>query len=621
MRYQNRPGRYGPIREVAYDYGGFVMLQYKYITLLACRSCVVCAAAILLPTLCLAGEPTVTFRKIIWEKIDPFPGRPGDTYNRVTPGGLDAAGNLSLRGQSNGDAGPSITDLLVFHADTGEVVSVQQGLVTHPDLKDNFLSDVNRAIRNQSGAVASHWRLLPQVQGGPGKAFFLGSDDTQMNLAAENGVAVPGQPPGTVFTHLGFVQTLVMRFNDAGTLAVRGSFQIGPDDHLGLYRLDDGQTLTRIYDTTMPVPGHPNASWIPFIPSLGVWPFDAINTMQLSDTGDLFWQGVITENEIAYPTMFRQAPDGEIRHVLGGPHSTVPNRPPGIVFRDFEDFLASGNGTVAIAGQANTLDMGIYAALVGQPFQKIHDNTDPIPDIPEASGFSIHTLSAVNDRGDIVYAGSFNGPPHWPNGGGGSAVVLKPADGPKELVLRYDQLPGQPEGAFMHVSSPAARLNNRGDVIVSGSVTNGATSNMAYMYLKDRRELVAVLVPGTMIDGMFLVDWNYIGWTNYGGGLVEFSDDRSFVAKLRFAGPDLVPFTADDVRGLYMVDVEADLIGDMNCDGTLDGRDVTGFVAALTDPDGFPVGFPDCDADNADVNRDGLISTDDVDGFVLSLIP
>ncbi len=540
------------------------MPRYQYTTPLSRRSCVVHAAAILLPAVCLAGQPTISFQKVVWEDIDPFPGRPGETYRTIDSEGFDAEGNLSLRGQTQGITGPALFDLLVFDQASGEVHPVQQGGFTaHPDLPDNFLLDVPQAIRNQSGSVASHWQLFPQAPGLPTRAFFLTKEDIQTNLAAHNAQSVPGQPPGTIFTALGFVQTLVMRFNDAGTLAIRGSFQVDSTDFLGLYRIDDGQTLTLIYDSSLPVPGHPNASWIPFQATATQWPFDKINTMQVSDLGDVFWQGLITEDGVvAHPALFRQAPDGGVSHILGGPKGEVPGRPPGIIFLKFTGFLANGNGTVAMAGQANpTLDMGIYAARVGQPFSKTHDNTDPIPGIPQADGFSLHTLSALNDRGDIVFGGNFNGPPQWPNGGGGTAILLQPADGPKELVMRYDRLPGQPPGAWAQINSSGnTRLNNRGDVIILvNQIMNGTPNKMAYMYLRDRRELVSVLVPGTMIDGMMLFNWDYVGFTGYGGGKVEFRDDRSFVARLLLAGPDQIPLTADDIRGLYIVRVEADL--------------------------------------------------------------
>ena len=63
--------------------------------------------------------------------------------------------------------------------------------------------------------------------------------------------------------------------------------------------------------------------------------------------------------------------------------------------------------------------------------------------------------------------------------------------------------------------------------------------------------------------------------------------------------------------------VEADyLIGDMNCDGTVDFFDIDGFVLAIIDPDGYAAQYPDCDIMAADGNGDGLVNFFDIDSFV-----
>ncbi|MCG3125362.1 MAG: hypothetical protein CHACPFDD_00180 [Phycisphaerae bacterium] len=59
--------------------------------------------------------------------------------------------------------------------------------------------------------------------------------------------------------------------------------------------------------------------------------------------------------------------------------------------------------------------------------------------------------------------------------------------------------------------------------------------------------------------------------------------------------------------------------GDMNCDGSVNGFDVDGFVLALSDPAGYATQYPDCDIDNGDVNADGSVNGFDVDGFVALL--
>jgi hypothetical protein len=57
------------------------------------------------------------------------------------------------------------------------------------------------------------------------------------------------------------------------------------------------------------------------------------------------------------------------------------------------------------------------------------------------------------------------------------------------------------------------------------------------------------------------------------------------------------------------------LLGDLNCDGTVDGFDIDPFVLALSDPGAYAAQFADCNVLNADVNADGAIDGFDIDAF------
>ena len=61
---------------------------------------------------------------------------------------------------------------------------------------------------------------------------------------------------------------------------------------------------------------------------------------------------------------------------------------------------------------------------------------------------------------------------------------------------------------------------------------------------------------------------------------------------------------------------EAGVLGDLNCDGTLDAFDIDPFVLALTDPVGYQQAFPDCDIMLGDINGDGTVDAFDIDPFV-----
>ncbi|MCG3129040.1 MAG: hypothetical protein CHACPFDD_03949 [Phycisphaerae bacterium] len=57
-------------------------------------------------------------------------------------------------------------------------------------------------------------------------------------------------------------------------------------------------------------------------------------------------------------------------------------------------------------------------------------------------------------------------------------------------------------------------------------------------------------------------------------------------------------------------------LGDLNCDGSVNGFDVEPFVQALSDPPSYAVEHSNCDSALADVNGDGSLNGFDIDGFV-----
>lgn len=70
--------------------------------------------------------------------------------------------------------------------------------------------------------------------------------------------------------------------------------------------------------------------------------------------------------------------------------------------------------------------------------------------------------------------------------------------------------------------------------------------------------------------------------------------------------------------GLDAVSIKyaAAALGDLNCDGSLNGFDIESFALALGDPTAYAGQFPGCDAALADANGDGSVNGFDVEAFV-----
>ncbi len=72
----------------------------------------------------------------------------------------------------------------------------------------------------------------------------------------------------------------------------------------------------------------------------------------------------------------------------------------------------------------------------------------------------------------------------------------------------------------------------------------------------------------------------------------------------------------DDVRLTSFTCETPILPGDMNCDAVIDAIDVSAFVQALLDPDGYTAAFPSCTISRGDVNGDQSVNGADINGFV-----
>ena len=62
-------------------------------------------------------------------------------------------------------------------------------------------------------------------------------------------------------------------------------------------------------------------------------------------------------------------------------------------------------------------------------------------------------------------------------------------------------------------------------------------------------------------------------------------------------------------------------LGDLNCDGAIDGLDIEPFLLALFDPDAYESRYPDCEITLADLNRDHAVDAFDIEPFLAVLFP
>ncbi len=169
--------------------------------------------------------------------------------------------------------------------------------------------------------------------------------------------------------------------------------------------------------------------------------------------------------------------------------------------------------------------------------------------------------------------------------------------------------------------------NDLGDVAIGGQLTSG---EKVIVYLGSLGEFV-LMREGDPIDfdgnGQF-DDGTFLGgpFTANGGDFSTFGADRAALSNngtLLFVG-SVDDATGSTVAGRTLISVPLPapglLLGDMNCDGTLDVNDVAPFALALTDPTGYAAAFPGCEIARGDMNQDGGANALDIADFVAALL-
>lgn len=82
----------------------------------------------------------------------------------------------------------------------------------------------------------------------------------------------------------------------------------------------------------------------------------------------------------------------------------------------------------------------------------------------------------------------------------------------------------------------------------------------------------------------------------------------------------LSPWTNTDATAQTVIDFSFKKLGDMNCDGAVNGLDVQGFTLAVMNPAGYAAAYPTCSASNGDYNNDSAVTVSDVASFVQALL-
>ena len=88
-------------------------------------------------------------------------------------------------------------------------------------------------------------------------------------------------------------------------------------------------------------------------------------------------------------------------------------------------------------------------------------------------------------------------------------------------------------------------------------------------------------------------------------------------------GNRIVTLTSNPAPNVVIISgmLSGGLLGDLNCDGTVNAFDIEPFLLALFEPNEYETQYPDCDINNGDTNGDGTVNAFDIEPFLTLLFP
>lgn len=500
------------------------------------------AACTVVPCQSARADVTPAFH-LIARDGDPFPGRPGYTYDGSGSSSfqgarsVDPTGDIYFQAQATGPGGQT-DDILVYrHATRTVETFVRSGEIVDGAPLRLFWGTVGGG---QVGTMAHIARL---VDGTPGdRALVMVSHaDGSRTIAARQGDVAPGQVTEFVEVGLASGSFLDVNMNSAGAVSYGGRFRDANNTlQYGYYLTQPGGTSERIIDSTMSVPGRPGATWVNSDQINA--PFD-IYTPGLDAEGNAFFRAKYNSAGRNYRAFYRRDVDGTITAIAdAGAGAGVPGMPTGTTYFRFRTAANNQRGDAAFGAELNNADgafigSGVFRAPAGGAVTKVLATGDQIPGIPEATNVGFG-LSSMNDAGHLLVTANY-----FLSGLGGQSLLLSNPDGTFETVLKFNETPGY-AGQRAGVTT-AADLNSFGDAVFITHMNISTPNDAAFAYLNDTDVLVPILKTGDVLDGLTVVTMTLGGGANdpmgsilSSGGPSAWDDERrlSLLVTLEDAG-------------------------------------------------------------------------------------
>lgn len=461
---------------------------------------------------CLLAAPIhaqVTFERIGMGG-EPYPGRPGSLYavnpdqTFIGPRSLDSQGNVYFNASYDNDGNG---DVLVYRP-SSEVVE--------PFVRDNFsLRDMPATVfwgvvGGPTPGMIAHVPLIDDPVLGPRLAVAVSRADGSHEVEGVELDQPPGYDQEASWFEVGISggAALDVGMNRYGSVTFGAAYYDQQSVvQNGCYLTAAGGLPARIIDSTMPVPGHPGATWIPYEGWLS--PFEPQGA-GIDDAGNAYFRAKYqTVDGKACRAFYRRSTDGAILAIAdGGSNEPIPGRPPGYHYGAIKTGMNnrlgdSGYSAEVIDDAGIFWGTGVYITRAGGMISKLVDSGDPVPGIPDAIGH-VPYLADMSDSGYVAVADNHG--LLTPDGKVYAySLSLYSPEGVK-LILRFDQLPGLP-GLRATILLGIA-VNERGDIVFNAKLSTPDEQYVTFAYLNDTGTLVPILRTGDSLDGMKVLEYD-----------------------------------------------------------------------------------------------------------------
>lgn len=451
----------------------------------------------------------VVYTPILWEG-DPVPGWDGRTVG--WSGGSDPflnkvvtpAGDVVFQTQHVEEN--SGHHLHRFDASSNEsVVHIAYGSPIEGLPGAEFLSPWRMETMSDGSVVAS---ASIRYSDGRGGTALVRARDGVVRLLAHGGTPVPGQ--GLPFAGFNSNPFIEADGNSAGEVAVKGRFNLGGQEHHGVYRGGEGEELRRVVDSTQGVPGHDGAEW-----SFGTgWfaPFE-LRSLPITASGDVYVRAWFVGADDPEMLLLRSRRDGTLETLVDSTAGTpTPGRGDGAPMRGIVQVAhGGGDGVLLTSSISSTGSSGsnaggtdVLLSLPDQPLRSIWSGDSEVPGRPDLTveWRGGQEGAAINTHNQAVIS-SFV---HYGDGAVGRVLVTLNADGVGSLVAEGNDLPGQHPDAVARLYDHVD-INERGDIAFEAFIDDQYGGDALFYWSHASQDLTRVLQAGMEIDGRMVVEY------------------------------------------------------------------------------------------------------------------